>query len=76
MAMLQVECTVCGSVSILRGWIDPEDLVGTEWESYTESQIKGAEQENPLVFQGLDPWDKFVENPICNDCGSDKVISY
>ncbi|MGT2754111.1 hypothetical protein [Streptococcus ovis] len=76
MAMLHVECNSCGAFSALRGWIEPEDLVGTIWEGFTEDQIKKAEKEDPLIFEGLDPWDKFIENPVCNECGSDKVISY
>ena len=66
MAMLQVECRDCGATFSLRGWIEPEDLIGT---------IVNAEKENPRIFDGLDPWDKFESNEICPFCGSSNVIS-
>lgn len=76
MAMLTVECCDCHEATVLRGWVEPEDLKGTQWERYTQEEIKEAESKNPLIFWGLDPWDKFDQNPVCPNCGSDKVISY
>lgn len=29
MAMLLVECRDCHSITSLRGWVEPEDLIGT-----------------------------------------------
>ena len=44
MAMLQVECRDCGATFSLRGWIEPEDLIGTQWEGYTNQDIVNAEK--------------------------------
>lgn len=55
--MLQVECRDCGAAFSLRGWIEPEDLIGTQWEGYTKQDIVNAEKENPRIFDGLDPWE-------------------
>ena len=66
MAMLQVECRDCGATFSLRGWIEPEDLIGTQWEGYTNQDIVNAEKENPRIFES---------NEICPFCGSSNVIS-
>lgn len=76
MAMLSVECRDCHSFTSLRGWVEPEDFIGTKWEGLTQAQIDEMENENIHIFDGLDPWDKFYENPICPECGSENVISY
>ena len=76
MAMLSVECRDCHFLSSLRGWIEPEDLIGTKWEGLSQDQIDEMKNKNINIFNGLDPWDKFDENPICPYCGSKNVISY
>lgn len=76
MAMLQVECRDCGATFSLRGWVEPEDLLGTQWEGYTNQDIVNAEKKNPRIFDGLDPWDKFESNEICPRCGSSNIISF
>ena len=76
MPMLSVECFSCHNMFALRGWVEPEDLVGTKWEGYTQALIEKAERENPFIFQDLDPWSQFDQNLVCPNCGSANVISY
>ena len=76
MAMLQVECWDCQATFSLRGWIEPEDLIGTQWAGYTKEEIATAEKENPTLFAGLDPWDKFDNDKRCPYCGSSNVVSF
>ena len=41
-----------------------------------DSVKNAAEEENPTLFNGLDPWDKFENNKICPFCGSSNVIGF
>lgn len=74
--MLTIECKKCRHTDSLRGWIEPEDLKGTEWEGYTQEQIDEAEREDPLIFSGLDPVDRFQATEQCPYCGSTDIISF
>lgn len=76
MAILQVECFDCLSIFSLRGFVEPEDLVGTQWEGCSKEEMGKLEDEDSFIFEGLDPWSKFDDNPVCLDCGSKRVISY
>lgn len=76
MAMLQIICKKCGSENSLRGWIEKEDLIGTKYEhlmsTITEEELDELEKKGEIK----DKWDKWMENRVCPDCGSDKVIFF
>lgn len=73
MAMLNVICYDCGYMNALRGWVEKEDLKGTKYEdqidSITEEELFDLAEKGEIK----DEWDKFEENPVCPECGSDNV---
>ena len=58
--MLTVTCYDCGEMYSLRGWIEKEDLRGTQFEEKIDT-ITDAEL------------DVFEKNPCCRYCGSKNV---
>lgn len=56
--MLTVTCYDCGEMYSLRGWIEKEDLRGTQFE------------EKGLIHDEVDVFEK---NPCCRYCGSKNV---
>ena len=74
MAMLQVICKDCNEESSLRGWIEKEDLIGTEYENridtITEKELYELEEKGKIK----DPWDRW--DGRCPVCGSENVISF
>jgi DNA-directed RNA polymerase subunit M/transcription elongation factor TFIIS len=74
--MLTVICKKCHSEFFLRGWLEKEDLKGTSYENkintITEDELQELEQKGIIK----DEWDRFLDNPICPDCGSNNVIYF
>ena len=74
MAMLSVICNDCGGMFSLRGWIEKEDLKNTPYENkidtITEDELYQLEEKGKIK----DEWDKFEDNPVCPDCGSENVV--
>ena len=74
--MLTVVCKNCHSEISLRGWLEKEDLKGTSYENkintITEDELQELEQKGIIK----DEWDRFLDNPICPDCGSKNVIYF
>lgn len=64
MAMLSVICKDCKEEFSFRGWIDREDLKGTEYESQidsiTDEELYSLEKTDKIK----DEWEKFEENPV------------
>ncbi len=73
MAMLEVVCRDCNSETSLRGWLEKEDLKGTEYEHFMDT----ITEDELFVLQNSgkvkDQWDRFMENPVCPECGSKNV---
>ena len=71
--MLTVTCYDCGEMYSLRGWIEKEDLRGTQFEEKIDT-ITDAEL-SELEEKGLihDEMDVFEKNPCCRYCGSKNV---
>lgn len=73
MAMLTVICNDCGEEYSLRGWCEKDDLKDTPWENkmdtITDEELYKLQEEGKIK----DEWDKFLENPICEECGSKNV---
>lgn len=76
MAMLEVFCKDCKCESSLRGWVEKEDLRGTDYEGLmdkiTEDELFKLEQEGKIQ----DEWDKFMNNKVCPECGSKNVVYF
>lgn len=74
MAMLQVICKDCGEECSLRGWIEKDDLMGTEYENridtITEEELCELEEKGKIK----DQWDRW--DGRCPVCGSENVISF
>ena len=74
--MLTVFCKKCHSENSLRAWLEKEDLKGTPYENkintITEDELQELEQKGIIK----DEWDRFLDNPICPDCGSKNVIYF
>lgn len=74
--MLTVICYNCGYMDSLRGWVEKEDLIGTEYESrintITEQELDELQEKGEIK----DEMDKFEENPICPECGSKNVKAF
>lgn len=74
MAMLEVVCNDCETETSLRGWIEKEDLKNTEYEglmdTITEDELYELERSGKIK----DPWDRFLDNPVCPECGSKNVF--
>lgn len=73
--MLTVCCYECGAMYALRGWIEKEDLKNTPYENMintiTDEQLHELEQKGLIK----DEMDRFEENPVCRECGSENVTS-
>lgn len=73
MAMLEVVCRDCDSKTPLRGWLEKEDLKGTEYEhrmnTVTEDELFVLQESGKVK----DPWGRFLDNPMCPVCGSKNV---
>ena len=71
--MLTVTCYDCGEMYSLRGWIEKEDLRGTQFEEKIDT-ITDAEL-SELEEKGLihDEMDVFEKTPCCRYCGSKNV---
>lgn len=74
--MLTVICKKCHSEFSLRGWLEKEDLKGTSYENkintITEDELQELEQKGIIK----DEWDRFLDNPVCPDCGSENVVYF
>ncbi len=74
--MLTVDCKNCHSTFSLRGWLEKEDLKGTSYENkintITEDELQELEQKGIIK----DEWDRFLDNPVCPECGSKDVIYF
>lgn len=72
--MLTVSCCDCGEIFSLRGWIEKEDLKNTPYENImntiTDEQLHDLER-NGII---KDEMDRFKENPVCPECGSNNVV--
>ena len=75
--MAQVVCRKCRSGTPLRGWVEKEDLIGTEYEhlmdSITEQELYKLESEGKIMDQ-FDRWK--AEGRLCPDCGSKDTYWY
>ncbi len=74
MPMLSIICNDCGNKDSLRGWVEKQDLIGTKYEHMIDSITEEELYDLEIKGKVKDRWDKFVENPICPECGSKNVI--
>ena len=78
MAMLQVECPLCKEVSVLAGFLQDKDLIGTSLEGLPIREAEKINNEHieqngfPIV---LDEWEKWEltlnyddETAVCPNC--------
>lgn len=72
--MLQVECMDCHQRASLRGWVEKEDLIGTEYESLMDSITEDELWELEKTGKVKDEWDRW--DGKCPSCGSENVVSY
>lgn len=52
MAMLQVECPLCGESSVLAGFLQDKDLIGTSLEGLPIQEAEKKNQEQKII-QGI-----------------------
>ena len=71
--MLTVTCNKCQEMYSLRGWIEKEDLKGTEYENRIDTISKEELKELESAGKIKDEMDRFYDNPVCKYCGSDNV---
>lgn len=78
MAILQVECPLCGEASVLAGFLQDKDLIGTSLEGLhlREAEKKNNEHINqtgfPIVLDEWEKWEMTInhddDTAICPNC--------
>ena len=78
MAIVQVECPLCGEASVLAGFLQDKDLIGTSLEGLhlREAEKKNNEHINqtgfPIVLDEWEKWEMTInhddDTAICPNC--------
>lgn len=78
MAMLQVECPLCGESSVLAGFLQDKDLIGTSLEGLPIQEAEKKNQEHlnkagfPIVLDEWEKWEMTInhddDTAICPNC--------